>query len=342
MPGMLARLGTTLLVCLALSAAPALAQGQDKGATASDLFQRGLDDMLAGQFDTGCPRLAESYRLDPRLGTLFTLAECENKAGRIGSATRHYRQYLQLFAGLTPDLQEQQKGREKISAEALGVIEPRAPKLTVIVPAEAPAGTVVRLDGQVLEASALGQPVPLDPGEHLVTTQVPEQPVKEVRLTLALGESRELVVEVPPPPPPPPPIVQPAPEEPSDGSTLRTTGLIVGGVGLVAVVAGAVTGGLAMSENSTAKDNCDGTVCNQDGLDAIDSVRPLGNASTALFVVGGVGVAAGVLMFILAPSGGGESDDDAGDATAKRGLVLRPWVGGTADLGAVTGIRGAW
>jgi hypothetical protein len=330
----------TALVCAALSGAlcAGSVQAQDLAASATDLFKRGLDDMLAGKFETGCPALANSYVLDPRLGTLFTVAECENKAGRFGSATRHYRQYLRLFAELTPELRAKQKGREAISAEALMAIEPRAAKLTLVLPADAPPGTVVKRDGELVEGTAFGQPMPVDAGEHLLTVLTPGQPAKEIRLTLGAAESKQVVIELPArAQPEPTPVIEPTPEDPpDDGSTMRTAGLITGGVGLAALAAGAITGGLAMSEHGTAKDNCDGTVCNQEGLDAIDQVRPLGNASTALFVVGGVGVAAGVLLFVLAPS------EQTEEATASRGIVVRPWVGGTSELGAVTGLQGAW
>jgi hypothetical protein len=108
-------------------------------------------------------------------------------------------------------------------------------------------------------------------------------------------------------------------------------------VGLAAIVAGAITGGLAMSENGKAKDNCNGTVCNQDGLDAINRTRPLGNASTACFVIGGAGLAAGVLMFVLAPS----AETEAGTVAAPRPGV-RPWFAGTEAAGGVAGLEGAW
>jgi len=294
--------------------------------------------MLAGRFETGCPALADSYGLDPRPGTLFTLAECENRAGRIGSAAKHYRAYLSLFATLTPELQVRQKGREVLSAEALDANEARIPKLTLVLPPDAPPGTVVKRDGEVVDPSTLGQPQPVDPGEHLVTTEAPDNPTQEMRLTVGMFESKRVVVEwAPAAAPATPPDTVPASSDSGEaGSTLRTAGLIVGGVGAAVLVVGVITGALAASEFGTAEDNCDGTHCNQDGLDAIDRTRPLGNTSTACFVVGGAALAGGVLMFLLAPSGQSEA------ATAAGRLELQPWVGGTSEGGAVAGIRGAW
>lgn len=321
---------------LALCAGPA--QAQDRATTASELYQRGRDDMQAGRLKKACPALAKSHELDPRPETLFTLAECENKAGRIGSAARHYRDYLRYYSMLTPDLQAQQKGRDAICLEALKAIEPKVPKLTLVLPPEAPPATVVKRDGKAVDRSALGRPVLVDPGEHVVTVQPPDQPEHEMRVTLGLSESRRVVLELAPSTSnDSAPVAEPAPEEPPEGgSALRTAGLVVGGVGLAAVVAGAITGGLAMAEYGTAEDNCNGTVCNEDGLDAIDRTRPLGNASTALFVVGGAGLAAGVLMFVLAPS------EPSEETTATGRLVLQPWAGNTSEGGPVVGLRGGW
>jgi len=42
--------------------------------------------MEAGNYAAGCPALAESQRLDPRAGTLFTLSQCEVQWGRVATA----------------------------------------------------------------------------------------------------------------------------------------------------------------------------------------------------------------------------------------------------------------
>src|SRR4051812_21352406 len=95
-------------------AAPAGAQDV---ATAEALFNRGVADMDARRYTTACPALAESQRLDPRPGRLFTLADCEALQGRIATAVALYGDYLALYARLTPAQQRTQLGREKIAAK---------------------------------------------------------------------------------------------------------------------------------------------------------------------------------------------------------------------------------
>src|SRR5260221_14760041 len=98
------------LIALALSLPAANALAQDVS-TAKAMFDKGVQDMEAGKFDSGCPALQESYRLDPRPGTLFTLAECFAKGGKTASAVARYEDYLNVFSRMTPEEQGKQHGR---------------------------------------------------------------------------------------------------------------------------------------------------------------------------------------------------------------------------------------
>src|SRR5689334_12224252 len=130
------------LVVLAVSD-PAAGQG---AADPAALFERGLAEMNAGKYESGCPAIAESQRLDPRAGTLFTLAECEVKWGHIASAVAHYADYLTLFSRMPKDQQERQGQRPKIATSQKAALEPQVPTLTLVVPPDAPRGLVVKRD----------------------------------------------------------------------------------------------------------------------------------------------------------------------------------------------------
>jgi hypothetical protein len=91
------------------------------------------------------------------------------------------------------------------------------------------------------------------------------------------------------------------------------------GVGGAGVIAGAVTGVLALRKVSDAQKGC--TAPGPDGLRhcpmnnqaPAETARKLTTASTATFIVGGVGLAAGVVLAVLRPGGG---------APAKAGVVV--------------------
>jgi hypothetical protein len=69
------------LLSAALLCAAGRASAQD-AAAAGALFDKGVADMQAGHYSSGCPAIEESQELDPHPGTLFTLAECQAKWGR--------------------------------------------------------------------------------------------------------------------------------------------------------------------------------------------------------------------------------------------------------------------
>ena len=80
------------LLALALAsslaaARPALAQGEgERAAAAQALFDEAMRLMKADQNAAACPKLEESQRLDPGMGTEFRLAECYEKVGKLASA----------------------------------------------------------------------------------------------------------------------------------------------------------------------------------------------------------------------------------------------------------------
>src|SRR6185503_17683194 len=201
---------TLAAACLSsLLSLSGLAAAEDR---AEALFNQGVDLMEAGHPDQGCPLIEQSLKVDPRPGTLFALAECEAQRGRLATAVARYDEYLALFASLSPDKQAKQRDREKTARAQKAAIGPEVPELTLVLPKDAPVGTVVKRDGEVL-GTELGVPIPVDPGDHRVTTQAADGPVTEIRVKLAKGEKRRVELRVsgpveapalPPPEVPPP------------------------------------------------------------------------------------------------------------------------------------------
>ncbi|WP_437640192.1 hypothetical protein [Sorangium sp. So ce854] len=349
-------------VTLAARAAPVHAQDV---ATAEALFQRGLAAMQAGRYETGCPALNESYRLDPRPGTLFTVAECEARSGKIATAATRYADYLALFARLSPDAQAKQKGREKVATRRRAALLPDIPELTLSLPPDAPDGTIVRRGEITLGAPMLGVPLPIDPGEHVVTTQAPGAQPLEQRISIARGEKKQITLQVNAAPAagagaaargpvagrpaasqsaPRAPAAGPAPQPGApapDGSWRRTGALVAGGVGAAVLVVGGVTGALAFVEKATVDDNCVDTRCNPEGMRAVESSRTFALASTIGLGVGVVGLGAAVALLLTAPP----PEDGAARAGLPRAapaprVSAGAWPAG--DGGALVGVRGAW
>lgn len=263
---------------------------------AQQLFDRGVTDMLEGRLDAACPAIAESYRLEPLLGVLFTLAECEAKWGKPTSSLRHYEQYIGLVAKLDPDQREKHDPRRVLAQRQIETLRTRAPSLTLILPASAPRGTRVTLDGELLSDSAIGAARYVDPGEHEVVWKVPGREEQARKETVSEGDRRVVLLESPEDKP----KAAPAPDD-EEGSVQRTSAYVVAGIGLAGLVVGAVTGGLALAKKKTVDDNCTDRVCNAEGKAAADAGQALADVSTVSLAVGGVAVATAVIVWLTAP-----------------------------------------
>lgn len=329
---------------------------------AKALFDSGVAHMEAGRYAQGCPDIAESYRLDPLPGALFTLAECEVKSGRIATAVARYEEYLALYATLPRGKKIKQGNRRRESLAQKAALGPKVPHLTLELPPDAPSGTRVLLDGAELDPAALGAPRAVDPGEHIATTQAPGGPVTEVKVTLNKAERHKISLRVEAVPGAPPPIAPravalpsaPAPSQkpsplPRDtGPSGQRVGVYVAGsVGIAGLLAGGITGGLVFAAKGGVIKNCtdrgDGiSVCSKEGYEALDSARIFGLASNIGFGVAIAGLSAATILFFTEPSPSKAAPLRSAPALAAEPRWLSAGVLSAGQGGAILGLQGAW
>src|SRR5690349_7093798 len=119
--------------------AECFAQSADAKARARALLLEGKELLRAARYDEGCPKLAESQKLDPSAEALVGLGHCLELQGKVATAWLRYGQVRRLPpAARRPDL-------ERIAAEHVLALEPRIPRLQVNVPRES-APSEVRLN----------------------------------------------------------------------------------------------------------------------------------------------------------------------------------------------------
>lgn len=333
-------------------------------AAAKALFSEGLELMQAGNFEKGCPALRESYRLDPRIGTLFTLAECEAKWGRIATAVAHYSNFLTQVAAMPQGQRIKQKEREKIAQDKKDELSPQVPELTLTLPDDAPQGTVVKRNGVTLAAPSLGVALPVDPGEQVITTQAPGGDITEKKVTIEKGQRMTVKLVVSPP--------EPGSEGPEgggagvgagsgsgsgsgpgggapvdSGSGQRIAAFIVGGVGVAGLAVGGIMGGLTLAKRGELdKAGCfDDDVCNsgQTVQEDLDQAKLFGWVSTVGFGVGVAGLGVATVLLLTAPS----APETTGRAAppGRRTRDRRWMTAGVLEAGpagAVLGVRGGW
>lgn len=182
-------------------------------------------------------------------------------------------------------------------------------------------GVKVAMDGKPVTDSALGAALPVDPGAHTFTFEAPGNAPVSKEIVLHEGEkgrTERVVIGAGGSGPSAssstvsagsPGAAVPPSESTGNGGTQRTIGLVVGGVGAAALVAGGIFGGLTIAAHSDYQKDCGSNIgapanqCNQHGISGQSDAATKGTLSTVFFMAGGVAAAAGALLFFTAPSG---------------------------------------
>ena len=313
----------TLVATLAVTP-PATAQN------AETLYDEGLQAMLAKNYADGCPKLQQSYDMGPALGALFTLAACYERWGKIHSAAQRYESFLEQAAALSPADARKQEDRMKTAVSKVDELAKQVPTLELSFSSPPPDDITVTLNDESVVSADFGHAQPHDPGDFRILVTAADGESRSYETNLAAGENKIVSLA------PPEAAVADTPEEEdaSDGSTMTTVAFVLGGVGLAALIAGGVTGGMVFAKKEDVEDNCTGTVCSQEGKDAVDEAQTLGTVSNVMFAVGGAALAGGILLYLLAP--GETSEDEAGEVQLTVGSSqLDP-------MSAVVGVQGSW
>lgn len=325
-------LGIALAVLFSVSRAAAQSSGptgQDV-ATAQALFEDGKRLMQQNRFEEACPKLVESQRLDPGGGTLLAIGLCHEGQGKTATA------WADFNVALGQARKDGRADREQTATEHIKTLEEKLVRVRIVVEQRVP-GLEVRRDGALVGEAQWGTALPVDPGGHRFEASAPNKE-KWAQTVPVAGEGQTVEVKIPPladapltsiiPPAPPqkkdetpPPRRKDLGDEDNDGSSQRLWGGIVGGVGLVGIVVGSVFGLSARGQWNDAVDLCKANPCsNAAGIQAGKDAGSAADASTVFFIVGGVALAAGAVLWFTAPSG---KPSSSASASAVRRLLVQ-------------------
>jgi len=312
-------------LALVVGVAPISAHAEataDQRAEAQALFDDARRLMAEKHYAEACPKLEESQRLDPGVGTLLNLAECQAQMGRTASAWANF-----LEAAYQAKAVGQTK-RENTARARASLLEGRLSRLTIL--AADGSKVEIKRDGAAVATSLLGTAVPVDPGEHTVSASAPgKSPWKtvinvgaaadQVAVSVPALEDEPTMRFVPPPPPgvqppappgAPPPEAPPRREETSPGAAPdffagprpRTLGIALTAVGAGGLGLAALFAGLAKQKSNDSNANgCDpvSNVCRtRASFDLRADARRDGNIATGAVVVGSLVAAGGVGLLI--------------------------------------------
>jgi len=314
------------IACTAVSVR-ARAEGSSS-AVAEALYEEARGLMKQGKLDQACPKLKQSYDLDPGGGTLLNLAECYEKQGKLASAWSSFKE-AQVAAQ-----RDGRRERVDYAKKHIAGIEPRLPKITIEVPSDANTpGLSVTLDGAELGAAAWGVGVPIDPGSHeLAASATNKQPFKKQFEIAATAASTTLTVpklEDAPTAVAPPRVIdqdvkkEPVPSEPaSASSSSRTVGYVLVGAGVVGIGVGSYFGLHAFSKWGERKDDC-ANGCTLAAKTAGDAASSSALISDIGFGVGLIAAGVGTYL-IMSSKPAGQVGAAHAPSQARRSLQLLP------------------
>lgn len=241
--------------------------------------------MDAEDFDTACQMFEDSFGLDPAVGTVMNLAVCEEKRGHLARSWERWQQALGLL--------DENDDRVSYALMQIESVEARLAYLTIRPEEGAPSGLTVRRDDVPLGGAGLGQELPVDPGEHVVVAQSPGHEPRKYKLSLTVGERKELLVTA----------GDAVRDEGSAGAgnARKTAGIVALGVGALGLGIAATTGVLLPSQHKKVEQDCPSKSCNEEGLKALSGAKTLVALNTVGFIAAGVGAVTGVTLLLTLP-----------------------------------------
>ena len=190
-----------------LAAGPA---AESKAQRADKLFREGRSLLKADLPQQACPKFRQSLELDPALGTLLNLADCEERTGALVQAWLHFNDAASWAE------RNREAERAQISRDRASALKGRLSWLALS--AEKPgAGLLVKVNDITAELGATPQSVPVNPGEAVVMVSADGfEPYStrvlvgaQATVSLKIPALKDKVALKPPPTPDPAPDTEP-------------------------------------------------------------------------------------------------------------------------------------
>lgn len=276
-----------------------IAQARQLGTQAQQAYEQ-------GKYAESEKLWAAAQKLYPKAPTLsLGLARAAAKNGHVVLAQEQYKKIIREWS----DVASAPPAFKDAVVAAQAEVDPVSKRIaSVVIKVEGGAtAPTVTIDGERVIAETLGLPRPVDPGEHTVHAEASEYKPGDAKFSVAEGGSAEAKLTLEKAPEAPKPIAGGAAiGGPSDGggkkgNSNKTLAIVALGVGGAGVLVGAITGFVALGKHGDLSDACPGGTCPSDKQSDVDSYKTMGTVSTVSFIVGGVGLAAGAVLWFTAP-----------------------------------------
>jgi len=151
--------------------------------SASDLLQRGKDEVQAGLVDKACATFSQAEALAPDVDSIGLVAACHEKQGKLATAYAEYLVTADRAAGRNDD-------RQNFARAQAAKLSPSVPRLT-IRPASGDRPHVV-VAGKEVGPDLLGTPIMVDPGTVEIIASEPGGGSWNATVTIAAGAARTI------------------------------------------------------------------------------------------------------------------------------------------------------
>lgn len=346
-------LRTAVLIGALSHSQHARAQAQSDHPSAQEIKQaqsrwkEGKAAFDGGDMETALLAFRQAYTVLRLPAFLQNLGETEWRMGRNVEAARHLAEFLRLSPGAQPVQREAARrslaraaarlatiivetsissAEVKIDAELAGkgplsgepwYVEPG--RHTVVLHREGYADETVTIDVQMGRQQHVSLPMRKEPSAPAPSAPAPSAraPSSPAAVTSSPGVSASAGALSPPTSGSGSADKLLSSSVPStDANTgAGAVGYLVGGLGILALVGGAVTRVLAFEQKKTVDADCPGNECGQAGWDALSTGRTLQTTSTVLLAAGAVGLGAGAYLLLARPSHNATAASGAANGT---------------------------
>ncbi len=300
----------------------------EQSPTPAALADEGVVAYEDGNYPTAVAKLASAYQSLRAPSVGLWLGRALVMTGKLVEAAAILHEVQQL----SPEVgkAEVQKRAQLDAAGDEAALLLRLPKLTLQFRNPVPDKTMVYIDGRDIELKRLAEPQPVNPGQHGVTLDC-STGSRIMTVTLNEGEAKWVPLECAPPTAMPKSALDHSiapnslgattspesdrPKRDSRGANIATWATL--GLGAAGLVFGSVSGVVALSKKGDLNDRgchderCPASVPRGD----VESLNDWRHVSTAGFLLGSIGVAAGATLWLTAPK-----NPNAGRAALTVGL----------------------
>ena len=294
---------------------------------ARQLAQEGLELLQAEKYAEAQDKLERAYEIVPAPTVALLEGRALEGMGKLIEAAERFERVRRTE--LEADSPEAFERASKEADADLKRIRPLIPQVTLMlegIGAQTP-GFELRVDGVLVPPALLGAKRPVNPGEHEVVAILDGKVAQKKTFSIEAGQHERVLVDLSKPESAPEEKPAPPPVEPDERSDFPYRPAAYGSFALggAGIMTGVVSLVIMYKTQSTLDENCrqegSGHVCPPAYEDDLSRYRTARTLTTVGFIVGAVGLGAGVTFLHLEPGAPDEATSPAVSAWVGLGSV---------------------